>query len=481
MDKRTPTPPNKSKRLRFESELQGGLVEDATSGQLVPKSAPDKPKSRLRFAEDTPTESTLIQDSPNSRLRFEDEDTRENAQPTVTADTPKQSQPKVRFAEKSTPHGLPLPPHKAKERLHFGDADGLPPTETAAETSGQVGSKLKQRSDFQQGDKNSALSETMYTDDSSSTFIQDDEDSTRHQDSDTLTPKGKSKPTHADTPPKPKPKVKQAAQSTQDNIHVQKAQNKVDKIESKLDKAREVLTEQKPYKPPSLVKQFGGFVAWRYAHRKIHQKIHEVEHENVGTGSAHKTELAIEGWVLFICMSTHFARDFEDEFVKIVVSEKYKRIQLAQRENKRKLDTAKKREQELDLMFARIYEDNALGKLPDSQYQKLLHKYTEEHDILREQIKFLEVVVKEELANEMEVSDFLKVVQKYTRVNQLTPAILREFIHHIVVHHREVIGKETVQKVEVHFNFIGEVDLPDVEQRQKLLAAFGKKRKEQTA
>jgi len=124
---------------------------------------------------------------------------------------------------------------------------------------------------------------------------------------------------------------------------------------------------------------------------------------------------------------------------------------------------------------------HALGKLPHSQYQKLLHKYQEEHEILREQIKFLEVVVKEEQAHELEVGDFLKVVRKYTRVNQLTPAILREFIHHIVVHHREVIGKETVQKVEVHFNFIGEVELPDVEQRQKLLAAFGRKRKEQTA
>jgi len=295
MDKRTPTPPNKSKRLRFESELQGGLAEDATSGQLVPKSAPDKSKNCLRFAEDTPTESTLIQDSPNSRLRFEDEDTTDNAQPTVTADTLKQPQPKVRFAEKSTPHGLPLLPHKANERLHFGDADGLPPTETAAATSGQVGSKLKQRSDFQQGDKNSALSETMHTDDSSSTFVYGDKAPTH--DGEGSTPKGKSKSTHADTPPKPKPKAKQAAQSTQDNIHVQKAQNKVDKIEGKLEKAREVLAEQKPYKPPSLVKQFGGFVAWRYAHRKIHQKIHEVEHENVGTESAHKTELAIEGGV----------------------------------------------------------------------------------------------------------------------------------------------------------------------------------------
>ena len=74
--------------------------------------------------------------------------------------------------------------------------------------------------------------------------------------------------------------------------------------------------------------------------------------------------------------------------------------------------------------------------------------------MLREQIKFLDAVVREEQAHEMDVDNFLKVVQKYTRVNQLTPAILREFINHVVAYHRETFGKESVQRVEIHFNFI---------------------------
>ena len=178
--------------------------------------------------------------------------------------------------------------------------------------------------------------------------------------------------------------------------------------------------------------------------------------------------------------AVRFARDFEDEFVKIVVSEKYKQVQITQRENQRKLDTAKRREQELDMLFARIYEDNALGKLPDVPFQKLSDKYHDEADALSEIIRQLEAVVKEEQANEMDVNNFLAVVQQYTRVNQITPEILREFIHHIVVHHRETLGTETVQKVEIYFNFIGEVSLPDVEQRLKLLKTLGKKKSEQS-
>ena len=100
---------------------------------------------------------------------------------------------------------------------------------------------------------------------------------------------------------------------------------------------------------------------------------------------------------------------------------------------------------------------------------------------LKEQIRHMETVVKEEHDNEMDVSNFLRIVQKYTRVNQLTPAILREFIHHIVVHHRETVFKETIQRVEIHFNFIGEISLPAYEERLRLLKSFGKEKREQIA
>jgi len=179
--------------------------------------------------------------------------------------------------------------------------------------------------------------------------------------------------------------------------------------------------------------------------------------------------------------AVRFARDFEDEFVKIVVSEKYKHIQLSQKRSKKKLAGFYKREQELDILFARIYEDRTLGNLPEEQFQKLLAKYQDEHMALKEQIRHMETVVKEEHDNEMDVNNFLSVVQKYTRVNQLTPAILREFIHHIVVHHRETRFNQTVQRVEIYFNFIGDVTLPTYEERARLLKSFGKEKREQIA
>ncbi|MCL2565883.1 MAG: peptidoglycan DD-metalloendopeptidase family protein [Defluviitaleaceae bacterium] len=225
--------------------------------------------------------------------------------------------------------------HKRANRLRFEcESQGNSAVEVA---SGQKVPKLKQKRDFQQGDKNSVLSETMHYgsdtsplshSDKNPAFRQNDEVPTFKQDDSTShggdgftsgnsinkgsvsggggipSQKGKAK-TAAKTKPtnnlKAKNKAARSTKSTQmlqpaqDNIHVQKAQQKVDKIEGKLDKAREVLAKQKPYKPPSLIKQAGTFIAWRYTHRKIHQKIYEVERENAGTESAHKIELAAEG------------------------------------------------------------------------------------------------------------------------------------------------------------------------------------------
>ena len=76
----------------------------------------------------------------------------------------------------------------------------------------------------------------------------------------------------------------------------------------------------------------------------------------------------------------------------------------------------------------------------------------------------------------MNAEGFLQLVRKYTDIQELTPEILREFIDKIVVYHREQIGGQTVQKVEIHYKMIGYVELPHMSRaaEQSYLAAFGR-------
>jgi len=171
-----------------------------------------------------------------------------------------------------------------------------------------------------------------------------------------------------------------------------------------------------------------------------------------------------------------FAALFEDEFVKIVVDEQYKRIQLQQRKNQIALHEALAREKELDILYEKVYEDQALGRLSEERFLKLSHKYEDEQSALKQNIKHLLAIVDEETAHEMNADAFLKLVRKYNDIDNLTPEILREFIDRIIVHHREQLFGETVQDVEIFIRFIGYIELPEITEQQKeqLIKIFGR-------
>lgn len=85
---------------------------------------------------------------------------------------------------------------------------------------------------------------------------------------------------------------------------MEKSKLRAERSGAKLNESREKLAARKPRKPPGMAKTLmkkAGAGAWYYAH----QKIREVEHENVGTETAHKTELAGEGAVRGV---TRFAK-----------------------------------------------------------------------------------------------------------------------------------------------------------------------------
>jgi len=164
---------------------------------------------------------------------------------------------------------------------------------------------------------------------------------------------------------------------------------------------------------------------------------------------------------------TRFANLFEDDFVKIVVDEHYKRICQQQKKNQDLLNQMLGRDKELDTLYEKLYEEKILGNLNEERFQKLSYKYEDEQAELRQRIKHMKNVVAEEKAHEMNCDGFLEMVRKYTDVTELTPEILSEFIDKIVVYHRENLFGETVQKVEIYYKMIGFVELPQMSKSEK--------------
>ena len=74
---------------------------------------------------------------------------------------------------------------------------------------------------------------------------------------------------------------------------------------------------------------------------------------------------------------------------------------------------------------------------------KLSGKYEEEQFELKAQIKNMKRIVAEEKKHELNADGFLKIVRKYSKIEELTLDILQEFIDKIVVHHREEVNDRT--------------------------------------
>ena len=153
-----------------------------------------------------------------------------------------------------------------------------------------------------------------------------------------------------------------------------------------------------------------------------------------------------------------YARDDEDEFVRRVMENKLTIQRTEQEQSKRKLEKQKRRIAELDMIIQRLYEDNVTGKLTDERFIKLSTTYETEQTELKQSIESLSVIVEAAEAQTVNVKSFLKIVKRYTEPTELTPQLLHEFVDKIVVHEADKSSGHRIQRIDVHYNFIGEID-----------------------
>ncbi len=85
-------------------------------------------------------------------------------------------------------------------------------------------------------------------------------------------------------------------------------------------------------------------------------------------------------------------------------------------------------------------------------------RYEAEQAELKQSVESLSVIVEASEAQAVNVRSFLKIVKKYTEPTALTPQLLHEFVDKIVVHEADKSSGHRIQRIDVHYNFIGEVD-----------------------
>ena len=159
-----------------------------------------------------------------------------------------------------------------------------------------------------------------------------------------------------------------------------------------------------------------------------------------------------------------YSRNDRTEFIHTVQETQVAQQSADISKKRRRLATAQKRAGELEKLICKIYEDNALGKLPDARYKALDAQYAKEQDALEIEIAELEKAVTGYEQSQKSAEKFIALIDKYENFDTLTNTMLNEFVEKILVHERARKGsQDTTQEIEIYFNFLGRYIPPSLQ------------------
>ena len=155
-----------------------------------------------------------------------------------------------------------------------------------------------------------------------------------------------------------------------------------------------------------------------------------------------------------------YVRQDEQAFIDKVQQTSTVQMAETQREQKRRLAEATERNEELNTLIKKLYEGNATGKIPDKHFERLLADYDREQTALETEIEDLQEQIDSFNEDNTKADKFIAVVRRYTDFTELTTPMLNEFIEKVVVHEATGGRTDRKQKIDVYFNFVGQVELP---------------------
>ena len=159
-----------------------------------------------------------------------------------------------------------------------------------------------------------------------------------------------------------------------------------------------------------------------------------------------------------------YSRNDRTEFIHTVQETQVAQQSADISKKRMRLAAAQKRAGELEKLICKIYEDNALGKLPDARYKALDAQYAKEQDALEIEIAELEKAVTGYEQSQKSAEKFIALIDKYENFDTLTNTMLNEFVEKILVHERARKGSQyTTQEIEIYFNCLGRYIPPSLQ------------------
>lgn len=149
-------------------------------------------------------------------------------------------------------------------------------------------------------------------------------------------------------------------------------------------------------------------------------------------------------------------KEFIENYLKSTTAEQQK----AQAKAKSELSKTTARIEEINGIIRKLYEDNVKGKMTDERFDFLAKSYETEQAELRKKTEELKKIIAATEQDNDNLKKFLKIVEHYLCIEELTPEILHSFIDKIYIDEAEFFDGKKMQGVRIVYNFVGAIVLP---------------------
>ena len=110
--------------------------------------------------------------------------------------------------------------------------------------------------------------------------------------------------------------------------------------------------------------------------------------------------------------------------------------------------------EQIDKVLNKLYEDNALGTIPQDRYEQMSQKYSEEYYALKTELSILQEQLSAYENAGGRAQKFLKLTERHAAFTDLTPAILNEFISRMKCMSATRKGRDTQSSTSAYISTI---------------------------
>ena len=134
---------------------------------------------------------------------------------------------------------------------------------------------------------------------------------------------------------------------------------------------------------------------------------------------------------------------------------------------RKELEKSKKRIAEIDRIIQTLYEDNTRGKISDERFATLSESLEDEQQELKDRVPEIETFLEKTEIKCEGLQHFIERAKRITRLTELTPELVHEFIERIAVSKSEKIDGKRHQTINIYYHGAGIIKMLSAEEMEE--------------